>query len=195
MQGVLKLKKNNSGAKRLTRSLYFTLWEWRGWRLWRTRRWRNDVRMSRIANFGNVDCIYWLRIRASDGTLWTRLRYKFAFFKIMGTSWPAEISSSFNITLLITLFNFTEAKSREITWSLAVTSGKGAVCSVGFRIGVLPLTVRTETVVILPQTKLRRTPEVSGVPRNFVQGGGGGVSTNSVEDRGQRERGSGGGSP
>ena len=35
----------------------------------------------------------------------------------------------------------------------------------------------------------------SGVPRNFVWGGGGGVSTNSVEDRGQRERGSGGGSP
>jgi len=34
----------------------------------------------------------------------------------------------------------------------------------------------------------------SGVPRNFVRGGGG-VSTNSVEDRGQRERGSGGGSP
>jgi len=31
-----------------------------------------------------------------------------------------------------------------------------------------------------------------GVPRNFVWGGG---STNSVEDRGQRERGSGGGSP
>ena len=31
----------------------------------------------------------------------------------------------------------------------------------------------------------------SGVPRNFVRGG----STNSVEDRGQRERGSGGGSP
>ena len=31
----------------------------------------------------------------------------------------------------------------------------------------------------------------SGVPRNFVRGGG---STNSVEDRGQRERGSGGGS-
>jgi hypothetical protein len=29
----------------------------------------------------------------------------------------------------------------------------------------------------------------SGVPRNFVRGGG---STNSVEDRGQRERGSGG---
>ena len=31
----------------------------------------------------------------------------------------------------------------------------------------------------------------SGVPRNFVRGG----STNSVEDRGQRERGSGDGSP
>jgi len=33
----------------------------------------------------------------------------------------------------------------------------------------------------------------SGVPRNFVRGGGG--STNSVEGRGQRERGSGGSSP
>jgi len=33
----------------------------------------------------------------------------------------------------------------------------------------------------------------SGVPRNFVRGGGG--STNSVEDTGQREQGSGGGSP
>ena len=32
----------------------------------------------------------------------------------------------------------------------------------------------------------------SGVPRNFVRGGG---SINSVEDRGQRERGYGGGSP
>ena len=32
----------------------------------------------------------------------------------------------------------------------------------------------------------------SGIPRNFVRGGG---STNSVEDRGQRERGSGGSSP
>jgi hypothetical protein len=41
---------------------------------------------------------------------------------------------------------------------------------------------------------------ISGVPRNFVWGGsslfgGGGGSTNSVKDRGQRERGSGGGSP
>ena len=35
---------------------------------------------------------------------------------------------------------------------------------------------------------------VSGVPSNFVREGGG-VSTNSVEDRGQSERGSGGGSP
>jgi hypothetical protein len=34
-------------------------------------------------------------------------------------------------------------------------------------------------------------PVCSGVPRNFVCGG----STNSVEDRGQRERGSGGGNP
>jgi len=33
----------------------------------------------------------------------------------------------------------------------------------------------------------------SGVPRSFVRGGGG--STNSVEDRGQTERGSGDGSP
>ena len=33
----------------------------------------------------------------------------------------------------------------------------------------------------------------SGVPRNFVAGGGG--SINSVVDRGRRERGSGGGSP
>jgi hypothetical protein len=32
-----------------------------------------------------------------------------------------------------------------------------------------------------------------GVPRNFVRGGGG--STNSVDDGGQRERGSGGSSP
>jgi len=33
--------------------------------------------------------------------------------------------------------------------------------------------------------------QISGVPRNFVRGD----STNSVEGRGQRERGSGGGSP
>ena len=36
------------------------------------------------------------------------------------------------------------------------------------------------------------TLEISGVPRDFVRGGG---STNSVEDRGQRGWGSGGGSP
>jgi len=36
-------------------------------------------------------------------------------------------------------------------------------------------------------------PRDSGVPRNFVRGRGG--STNSLEDRGQREQGSGGGSP
>jgi len=34
--------------------------------------------------------------------------------------------------------------------------------------------------------------QARGVPRNFVRGGG---SINSVEERGQRERGSGGGSP
>jgi hypothetical protein len=36
-------------------------------------------------------------------------------------------------------------------------------------------------------------PAVNGLPRNCFPGGGG--STNSVEDRGKRERGSGGGSP
>ena len=36
---------------------------------------------------------------------------------------------------------------------------------------------------------------VSGVPRNFVGEGGEGCLTNSVEDRGQKEQGSGGGSP
>jgi len=35
--------------------------------------------------------------------------------------------------------------------------------------------------------------DISGVPRNFVRWEGG--STNSFEDRGHRERGSGGGSP
>jgi hypothetical protein len=35
--------------------------------------------------------------------------------------------------------------------------------------------------------------EVSGVPKNFVRVGE--CSTNSVENRGQRERGSGGGNP
>ena len=39
---------------------------------------------------------------------------------------------------------------------------------------------------------LDKVAGASGVPRNFVRGGG---STNSVEDRGQREWGSGGGSP
>ena len=36
-------------------------------------------------------------------------------------------------------------------------------------------------------------PVISGVPRNFFSGGWG--STNLAEDRGERERGSGGGSP
>ena len=39
---------------------------------------------------------------------------------------------------------------------------------------------------------LNQVVYTSGVPRNFVFVGG---SINSVEDRGQRERGSGGGSP
>ena len=38
--------------------------------------------------------------------------------------------------------------------------------------------------------KVKSLSRFSGVPRNFVRGG----STNSVEDRGHRERGSGGGS-
>jgi hypothetical protein len=44
-------------------------------------------------------------------------------------------------------------------------------------------------------TDMRRltTGIPSGVPRNFFGGGGG--STNSVDDRGQRERGAGGVSP
>jgi len=44
-----------------------------------------------------------------------------------------------------------------------------------------------------PNTVLPPTPLSSGVPGIFS--GRGGSSTNSVEDRGQRERGSGGGSP
>jgi hypothetical protein len=38
-------------------------------------------------------------------------------------------------------------------------------------------------------------PNITGVPRNFFSGGGLEGSTNSVKDRGQRERGSGGGRP
>jgi hypothetical protein len=60
-----------------------------------------------------------------------------------------------------------------------------------------------EKVVLLGWTWLRKEPGLrrrtvifviySGVPRNFLRGGGG--STNSVGDRGQRERGSWGSSP
>ena len=39
---------------------------------------------------------------------------------------------------------------------------------------------------------MRCSLQSSGVARNFVRGGGG--STNSVQDRGEKERGSGGGS-
>ena len=79
----------------------------------------------------------------------------------------------------------------------------------------MPLHVSSTVVLIVRRSKLYYTASViitpidgrpvhlsqpvhgtaiyrcSGVPRNFVPGGG---STNSVEDRGQRERGSGGGS-
>jgi len=46
------------------------------------------------------------------------------------------------------------------------------------------------TVVVVVIMTMMIIP-TSGVPRNFVRGG----STNSVQDRGQREWGSGGGSP
>ena len=51
--------------------------------------------------------------------------------------------------------------------------------------------VRTPTLYRRPRSARLFHPVPSGVPRNFVRGG----STNSVEDRGQREQGSGGGSP
>ena len=43
----------------------------------------------------------------------------------------------------------------------------------------------------LEEAHIKHLLNTSGVPSNFVRGG----STNSVQDRGQRERGSGGGSP
>jgi hypothetical protein len=46
----------------------------------------------------------------------------------------------------------------------------------------------------LPERFTYSSLHYSGVPRNFFFGGGGGA-TNSVEDRGQRERGSGRCSP
>ena len=59
-------------------------------------------------------------------------------------------------------------------WPLCAQS-KGHWCSLYWRLG-----------------GFRVSLDVSGVPRNFVRGGG---STNSGEDRGQRERGSGGVAP
>jgi hypothetical protein len=56
-------------------------------------------------------------------------------------------------------------------FQLLYTNGYGAGCA---------LDVRVKSDIL-----------TSGVPTNFFRG----VSTNSVEDRGQRERGSGGGSP
>ena len=51
-----------------------------------------------------------------------------------------------------------------------------------------PVGVRTKG---RPKNRWRDEVMISGVPRNFFRGG----STNSVEDRGQREQGSGSGSP
>ena len=53
---------------------------------------------------------------------------------------------------------------------------------------------RLQSVLVFIETVMLLCMQTaSGVPRNFVRGAGG--STNSVEDRGLRERGSGGGSP
>jgi len=54
-------------------------------------------------------------------------------------------------------------------------------CNTSFALHITAVTVSVRSVV------------TSGVPTNFVRGGGG--SKNSVEDRGQTEWGSGGGSP
>jgi len=48
-------------------------------------------------------------------------------------------------------------------------------------------------ISILSFRTSKALPQISGVPRNFILGGGG--ATSSVEDRGEREWGSGGGSP
>ena len=55
---------------------------------------------------------------------------------------------------------------------------------------LLPSGFPRSTLLMVPPSYTWSAP--SGVPRNSVRGGG---STNSVEDRGQRKRGSGGGSP
>ena len=62
-------------------------------------------------------------------------------------------------------------------------------------INVIFLLYDKESYKIVYEIKMAGWPMLlptSGVPRNFVRGGG---STNSVEDRGQRERESGGSSP
>ena len=62
-----------------------------------------------------------------------------------------------------------------------------------------PVVVKEEAALIFKLNRIaivyfcvRGTVVTSGLPRNFVRGG---VSTNSIEDRGQIEWGSGGGSP
>ena len=65
-------------------------------------------------------------------------------------------------------------------------------CMVQYVAMVHPTALRGMCVTVPRATRGNNAVRGSGVPRNFVRGGG---STNSVEDRGQRERGSGGGSP
>jgi hypothetical protein len=56
-----------------------------------------------------------------------------------------------------------------------------------------PVTVSPPVLHRFIHCRRSTTLTISGVPRNFVRFGGG--SKDSVEERGQRERGSGGGSP
>jgi hypothetical protein len=54
-----------------------------------------------------------------------------------------------------------------------------------------PVHIPQSQVSHFGETEEQRWYIISGVPRNFVRGG----SKNSVEDKGQKERGSGGSSP
>jgi hypothetical protein len=60
-------------------------------------------------------------------------------------------------------------------------------------IGICPIMSTSNIILYISELKLnqKNAVDTSDVTRNFVRGD----STNSVEDRGQRERGSGGGSP
>ena len=59
------------------------------------------------------------------------------------------------------------------------------------KVGIFMLHQRCAAFCNRRTLRLGGVPQSSGVPRNFVRGG----SRNPVEDRGQRERESGGGSP